>query len=437
MDLESFKIPHPPATPSINRVTGWTPGSGFSEFNTKIINQRLRTKPVISKAKRSEPASTMRGMILELTTTPLATDLVTNPQNTQGRQGPVNRETQVENASLRSGITLTQIIGESLSFQPTEDTDDIGVVNQSGKVGNLPSDKHAPRLVTAQPSRIPSQLPSICHSDVSLPQSDHIAECSQPTTNDPGFRRSGWLKRAKKAGFGNPVHNRHMDQTGIRHGDGLRYTATEADSLKSADEDGEVKVEGSHNERRRPTNADFKPGDDVARLNKRSIFHLLGEDSVVLVSRDSHVVFQEDQLVKEISNPPRRRSRPYQTPLDLHSAAPAFHPPTFGPLASQSQVVRASIRPEIRETPDKPLVADTRDDPSHINTCKHGYVLQNNGQPTHVLMRPSIFHRNHINQRYRFECPASTQANPRAWRDAETEKENVDGAVGASVQARR
>ena len=133
MDIKDFKIPRPPNTPLANRVSKWTPGSGFSECSIEVIGRRDLPKRVTSRTRRSEPSPIVRGKTLDLITRPGKQPLARKTLDVPGNQDSGTSILQLETGVLSSDIALTWAGNESCSFQPAENSDTVATEN-SGTV---------------------------------------------------------------------------------------------------------------------------------------------------------------------------------------------------------------------------------------------------------------------------------------------------------------
>lgn len=135
-DPKDFRIPYRLATPSTNRGSEWTPGSGFSESNIEVIDKRKCSKPVTLKAKRSDPISINRGRTLDLATSLEITKSIQEPRVVRTKQGPLRGETRKENGVLLWDTTSTQIGETSRSFQPARNANETFATKTLGKVAS-------------------------------------------------------------------------------------------------------------------------------------------------------------------------------------------------------------------------------------------------------------------------------------------------------------
>jgi hypothetical protein len=397
-----------------------------------FIGRRKCFKPKILKAKRSDPASKNRGRTLDLTTRLDITKSMEESRVVRRERGPLHGKTRQEYDVLLFETTSTRIGERSRSFQHTKNADDTVTTEPSEKVASSVKYQRC-----AMASKIPSQRPSIYHSNALSYQNGSQADHSQLATDDPRFQRSGWLKRAKKVGFATPAGQiEPQDPTDGRLGDGLPYIVGEAyGATEVSDYDDKVKIGRHHDKRSGQTKIDFENDEDVNPLERRCIDantasemtlcrrsvkispsicnrndkrHFRSQQKGTTISgpdykedagnvqpyedgntpedgwkiiervpQGNHAVFQEDIVDGDVSRPSRQGSRPNQASVHLSTAMPssplhALKGSKSPELGSQSRDRRVSRRPEVRETPSKSFLSDSRDGPRHTIVSNGG-----------------------------------------------------------------
>lgn len=468
-------------------------------------------------------------------------------------RGPLHGKIRQEYDVLLFETTSTRIGERSRSFQHTRNAGDTFTTEPSEKVASSVEYQRCAMADHGPPSKIPSQRPSIYHSNALSYQNGSQADHSQLATDDPRFQRNGWLKRAKKVGFATPAGQfEPQDPTDGRLGDDLPCIVGEAyGATEVSDYDDKVNVGRHHDKSSGQTNIDFENDEDVNPLERRCIDantasemtlcrrsvktslsicnrndkrHFRSQQKGTTVSgpdykedagdvqpyedgntpedgwkiiervpQGNHAVFREDILDGDVSRRSRQGSRPNQASVHLSTAMPssplhALEGSKSPELGSQSRDRRVSRRPEVRETPSKSFLSDSRDGPRHTivsNGGVHFTTAQSTSIPLteashrgHLYYQPTRSSTNNpdplrlppshqfrliprhrsaqlpkqtlITQSYPPQIPHQqrlyqvSQSTPRyirpksersgAGNDAKTEEEDVEGAVCAAVQ---
>lgn len=351
------------------------------------------------------------------------------PRVVRRERGPLHGKSRQEYGVLLFETTSTRVGERSRSFQHTRNADDTVTTEPSEKVASSVKYQRCAMAGHGPPSKIPSQRPSIHHSDSLSYQNGSKADHSQLATDDPKFQRSGWLKRAKRVGFAIPAGQiEPQDPTDGRLGDGLPHIVGDG-ATEVSDEGDKVNIERHHDKRTVQANIGFEKDDVVNPLetrcmdantaseiticrrsvkispsicNRNDKGHFKSQQKgatitdpnykedagnvqpyvhantpedgwkiIERVSQGYHTVFQQEILDSNVLRSSRQGSRPNQ----------ASKPPELGPQS------RMNRRPEVRETPSKSLFSGSCTAPKHT-------IVPNGGTYSTITQSTSTYSTN-------------------------------------------